>query len=110
MANTQTEYIQHHLTNLTYGKVAPGTESCSGSVYEQAQWIFAECPQELDGMGFWAFHVDSLFWSGVLGALFIFLFARAAKQAHAGVPSKFLNIIRSEERRVGKKCHDRRGS
>lgn len=93
MANAQTEYIQHHLTNLTYGKVAPGTEACGGGIYEQAQWILAECPQELEGMGFWAFHVDSLFWSGLLGALFIFIFARAAKQAHAGVPSKFLNII-----------------
>ena len=93
MANTQTEYIQHHLTNLTYGKVAEGTTACDGSIYEQSQWVFATCQSELDGMGFWAYHVDSLFWSGLLGALFIFIFARAARQAHAGVPSKFLNII-----------------
>lgn len=93
MADDLTNYIDHHLTNLTYGRVAAGTESCDGGVYDQAQWIVAKCSTELDGMGFWAFHLDSLFWSGVLGALFIFLFSRVAKKAHAGVPSKLLNFV-----------------
>ena len=56
---TTESYIQHHLTNLTCGKTPDGW-TCD--------------PYKLDQMGFWAFHVDSLFWSIALGALFIFVF------------------------------------
>ena len=31
-------------------------------------------PHNVDQMGFWAFHVDSLFWSVFLGSLFIVIF------------------------------------
>ena len=30
----------------------------------------------VDQMGFWSFHVDSLFWSVLLGALFVFVFKK----------------------------------
>jgi len=56
---TTESYIQHHLTNLTCGKTPDGW-TCD--------------PYKVDQMGFWAFHVDSLFWSIALGALFIFVF------------------------------------
>ena len=56
---TTESYIQHHLTNLTCGKTPEGW-TCD--------------PYKVDQMGFWAFHVDSLFWSIALGALFIFVF------------------------------------
>ena len=56
---TTESYIQHHLTNLTCGKTTDGW-TCD--------------PYKVDQMGFWAFHVDSLFWSIALGALFIFVF------------------------------------
>ena len=45
---TSSSYIQHHLTNLTCGKVDEGW-TCD--------------PQRIEEMGFWAFHVDSLGWS-----------------------------------------------
>ena len=78
---SSTEYIQHHLTNWTYGKHPDG------------HWGFAHSAQEATEMGFWAIHVDSMIWSIFLGALFIFIFHRAAKNMTAGVPSGFQNFI-----------------
>ena len=78
---SSTEYIQHHLTNWTYGKHSDG------------HWGFAHSAQEATEMGFWAVHVDSMFWSIFLGSLFIFLFSRAAKSMTAGVPGGFQNFI-----------------
>merc|ERR1712070_1238515 len=38
-------------------------------------------PYMVDKMGFWAFHVDSLFWSVLLGGLFIFLFKKGMSKS-----------------------------
>ena len=57
---TTQSYIDHHLTNLTCGQLKDGGWSCD--------------PHDLENMTFWAFHVDSLFWSIFLGGLFLFLF------------------------------------
>ena len=78
---TSTEYIQHHLTNWTYGKHPDG------------HWGFAHSAQEATEMGFWAIHVDSMIWSIFLGAVFIFMFSRAAKNMTEGVPGGFQNFI-----------------
>lgn len=60
---TTQSYIEHHLTNFTCGQLKDGGWSCD--------------PHDVENMTFWAFHVDSLFWSIFLGGLFIFLFKRA---------------------------------
>ena len=78
---SSTEYIQHHLTNWTYGKHPDG------------HWGFAHNAQEATEMGFWAIHVDSMFWSIFLGAVFLFLFRKAAKNMTSGVPGGFQNFI-----------------
>ncbi|MCL4402338.1 MAG: F0F1 ATP synthase subunit A [Acidobacteria bacterium] len=97
--DTPKDYIQHHLTNLTYGKVPAGTPVCdssanlTGEVYQASTWILATCYDELEAMGFWAFHVDSLGWAGFLGTLFILVFWAVGRRAHAGVPAGFLNFI-----------------
>ena len=57
---TTQSYIDHHLTNLTCGQLKDGGWSCD--------------PHDVENMTFWAFHVDSLFWSIFLGGLFLFLF------------------------------------
>jgi len=44
-------------------------------------------------MGFWAFHVDSLFWSVFLGLIFIGLFRYVAKKATSGVPGGLQNLV-----------------
>lgn len=90
---TTTEYIQHHLTNWTFGKLPEGTYCDGTRVQETTSWVVAHCAEEMSAMGFNAIHLDSMAWSIGLGALFLFLFRMAAKKAHAGVPSGFLNFV-----------------
>ena len=66
---TSSEYIAHHLTNLTYGK------------HPVNGWSFAENGQEVVDMGFMSINVDSMVWSIGLGAFFIWLFSRVGRKA-----------------------------
>ena len=59
---TTESYISHHLTNLTCGKTPSGW-TCD--------------PYKVEQMGFWAFHVDSLIWSVLLGGIFIAVYKMA---------------------------------
>jgi len=58
-----TEYIVHHLGNLTVGH------------------------------GFWTFHLDTLIFSITLGVIFLYVFHRAARKATAGVPGRFQGVV-----------------
>ncbi|MWK58198.1 F0F1 ATP synthase subunit A [Pseudomonas otitidis] len=78
---TASGYIQHHLQNLTFGKLPSG------------EWGFAHTAEQAKEMGFWAFHVDTLGWSIGLGLLFVFLFRMAAKKATSGVPGGLQNLV-----------------
>ncbi len=60
---TQSEYINHHLTNLHFGE------------------------------GFWSIHLDTFIVSWILGAGFLLLFAFSAKRATPGVPGGLQNFI-----------------
>ena len=80
-AKTTTDYIQHHLTNLTYGQLPDGS------------WGFAHSGAEAAKMGFWSINVDSMAWSIVLGLLFALFFRRAAASATAGVPGGLQNFV-----------------
>ncbi len=75
------EYIKHHLQNLTYGQHPDGT------------WGIAHSTDEAVAMGFWAINVDSMLVSIILGALFLFLFRLAAKNATVGVPAGLQNFV-----------------
>jgi F-type H+-transporting ATPase subunit a len=91
-----TDYIQHHLTNLVYGKLPAGYERHTDQGVEVLQadtWTMAHGGQEATDMGFWAIHVDSMIWSIGLGSLFCWMFLRAAKKAHTGVPAGWLNFV-----------------
>lgn len=77
---TSQEYIQHHLTNLTYGQ------------FNDGHWGFAHGPADMAEMGFMAVHVDTLIWSITLGILFIALFVFAARKATIGVPGGMQNL------------------
>ncbi len=95
---TTTGYIQHHLTNLTYGKLPAGYQrrDADGNVVEALErdtWTMAHSAEEAKEMGFNAVHVDSMAWSIGLGALFCFLFWRVARKIHSGVPRGFQNAI-----------------
>ncbi|PYC29460.1 F0F1 ATP synthase subunit A [Aquipseudomonas alcaligenes] len=78
---TASGYIQHHLQNLTFGKLPNG------------DWGFAHTAQEAKEMGFWAFHVDTLGWSVFLGLVFILLFRMAAKRATSDQPGGLQNFV-----------------
>jgi F-type H+-transporting ATPase subunit a len=80
---TTSEYISHHLQNLTFGK------------HPEHGWSFAHSAADAQAMGFWAFHVDTMFWSLLLGLFFYLMFRRVAKQANSGVPSRFQAFIES---------------
>lgn len=75
------EYIKHHLTNLTFGHTPDGG------------WGFAHSTEEAARMGFWAINVDTMFVSIVLGALFVWGFAKASKNATSGVPGGWQNFV-----------------
>ncbi len=83
MADTITtgDYIKHHLTNMTFGQRADGS------------WGLAHSTEEASQMGFWAIHVDTMFWSIFLGGLFVLIFHRAARSATAGVPGGLQNFV-----------------
>ncbi len=78
---THGEYITHHLQNLTFGRHPDG------------HWGFAHSAEEAQAMGFWAFHVDTMFWALFLGLVFFFLFRKVAKAANSGVPTRFQSAI-----------------
>lgn len=90
---TTTEYIQHHLTNLTYGKLPAGTVRDDGTVLTESTWTMAHGSQEAAAMGFNAFHLDSLLWSFGLGLIFCLIFRSVAKAATSDVPGRFQNFI-----------------
>lgn len=80
-AHTSSEYIKHHLQNLTYGQHADGS------------WGVAHSAAEAKAMGFWAINLDSMGFAIGLGILFLFIFRMAAKKATTGVPSGLQNFV-----------------
>ena len=81
-AQTGSEYIKHHLTNLTFGK-----DPTDGV------WKFAHTAQEAQDMGFYAIHVDSMGWAIGLGIIFILLFSMVARKASTGIPGGLQNAV-----------------
>jgi F-type H+-transporting ATPase subunit a len=77
---TPSEYIQHHLTHLTWGRFPDG------------HWGIAHSAAETKAMGFMSVNLDTMGWSLILGALFLFFFTRAARRASTGVPTGFQNV------------------
>jgi F-type H+-transporting ATPase subunit a len=76
---TSTEYIRHHLQNLT----------CS----LQDGFHCAHSAEEAQKMGFWALNLDTLGMSFLLGAAFLFLFRSVAKNIVLGTPSGAQNFV-----------------
>jgi len=77
---TSSEYIKHHLQNLT----------CT---IQDGHFHCAHTAEEAKAMGFWALNMDTVFMSLLLGAIFLFLFTRAARAASAGVPNGIVNFV-----------------
>ena len=93
-SQTISDYIVHHLTNLTYGKLPGGYHRHDGStVQEGGVWTMAHGGEEAAAMGFNAIHIDSMIWSIGLGIVFCWLFRSIAKKASSGVPTGMSNAI-----------------
>jgi F-type H+-transporting ATPase subunit a len=78
---TSQEYIQHHLTNLTLGW------------HPEHGLGFAHSSAEAAEMGFWAINVDTMFFSILLGSLFLWFFKGVAERVSAGVPNGAQNFV-----------------
>ncbi|WP_370277301.1 F0F1 ATP synthase subunit A [Pontibacterium sp.] len=92
---TSSEYISHHLTNLTFGKLPAGTTRYDGTVVgDGGTWTFAH-GNEAAEMGFWAINVDTMFWSIALGLMFVWMFQKVAKSVTEGVPGNAQNFVES---------------
>jgi len=72
---TSDAYIQHHLQNLQVCKDEAG------------EWV-THC-----GGNFWAVNVDSMFWSVLLGLVFVFLFRKVARKTSADKPGKWQAFV-----------------
>jgi len=78
---TSTEFIRHHLTFLTYGQQADGG------------WGLARNAAEAKAMGFWAVHVDTLFWTVVLALVCYGVLRSVARNMRVGTPGKLQNFV-----------------
>lgn len=72
---TSGDYIQHHLQNLQVCKV-------------DDEWVWNHCAGNP-----MAINVDSMFWSVLLGVVFIWMFRSAAKKSSSGKPGKFQAFV-----------------
>jgi len=78
---TASQYIKHHLQNLTFGRLPDGS------------WGIAHDHEQMKEMGFWAIHLDALGISIGIGILFLWMFHRVARRATVGVPGGLQNFI-----------------
>jgi len=76
-------YINHHLTNLTYGKFPDG------------HWGLAHGAEEAASMGFMAIHLDSMIWSLGLGLIMFWIMRSVAKGFSTDKPSKIQCFVES---------------
>ncbi len=73
---TSGDYIAHHLQNLQVCKA------------ESGEWVWNQCAGNP-----LTINVDSMFWSILLGVVFITLFSRVARKSSSGRPSKFQALV-----------------
>jgi F-type H+-transporting ATPase subunit a len=74
---TTGEYIQHHLQNLQVCRI-------------DGEWVWNQCAGN-----FWTINVDSMFFSVLLGVLFLTVFRSVAKRATSGVPGRLQAAVES---------------
>ena len=72
---TAGDYIQHHLQNL---------QVCR----DHGEWVWNHCAGN-----FWTINVDSMFFSLVLGLVFLYVFRKVAKNATTGRPGKLQTAV-----------------
>jgi len=79
------QYIQHHLTNLCYGQCDPVTHQAAG---------------------FWALHLDTIFFSLLIGAIMILVANGVRRRMVSDTPGGFQNFVESILDFVGQQVKD----
>jgi F-type H+-transporting ATPase subunit a len=64
-----------------------------GEVLTPQEYIGHHLTQLRVGTGFWSINIDSMFFSVVLGVLFLVIFRKVAKNATSGIPSKLQTAV-----------------
>ncbi|MCP1065943.1 F0F1 ATP synthase subunit A [Serratia symbiotica] len=64
-----------------------------GEVLTPQEYIGHHLTQLRIGTGFWSINIDSMFFSVVLGVLFLVIFRKVAKNATSGIPSKLQTAV-----------------
>ena len=101
MANKElnsTDYIQHHLQNLTFGECSDGKwRFADGHINfgkdHEARVEQQDYTCDVNEMGFNAVHVDTMLVSVFLGSLVSFFFWSVARKASVKNPSKLQNAF-----------------
>jgi len=93
-----TDFIQHHLQNLTFGECSDGNwRFADGHINfnkdHEAHEEHKDYTCDVKEMGFNAIHVDTMGMSLLLGGLFCLFFWRVAKNASVDKPSKVQNAV-----------------
>ena len=93
-----TDFIQHHLQNLTFGECSDGKwRFADGHINlnkdHEAHAERKDYTCDVKEMGFNAVHVDTMGMSLLLGGLFCLFFWRVAKNASVNNPSKVQNAV-----------------
>ena len=86
------EYIGHHLVNLTFGWCEK-TSSWGFAHHQQDLSKSLDSACDVSEMGFWAFHMDTIFMSVFLGVLVFGFFGLINNSAKKGTPGKLQNFV-----------------
>jgi F-type H+-transporting ATPase subunit a len=80
-AGSPSEYIGHHIQNLTLGR------------HHDGSWGFAHDAKEAAEMGFMSVNVDTLGWSVLLGIVFLYLFRKVAVSVSVEKPGRLQSVV-----------------
>ena len=86
------DYIGHHLVNLTFGWCEK-TSSWGFAHHQQDLSKSLDSACDVSEMGFWAFHMDTIFMSVFLGVLVFGFFGLINRAAKKGTPGKLQNFV-----------------
>ncbi len=86
------DYIGHHLVNLTFGWCEK-TSSWGFAHHQQDLSKSLDSACDVSEMGFWAFHMDTIFMSVFLGALVFGFFGLINRSAKKETPGKLQNFV-----------------
>jgi F-type H+-transporting ATPase subunit a len=86
------DYIGHHLVNLTFGWCEK-TSSWGFAHHQQDLSKSLDSACDVSEMGFWAFHMDTIFMSVFLGFLVFGFFGLINRSAKKGPPGKLQNFV-----------------